>query len=186
MASEYSVLMKRESYSLSCRVGCAYGCRVPSREMHDMNKYSSMDENPQRSNYWCHSSSHLVSVPPYCQPLTFLTLPPLGDIWLIHPGSPSRSLTLPLSISSSLALPSPHRSHRLRHSHCSFCPGSSPDQSFPGLSRTSEGVIETHKNTFNAKTNGDARERKLCVECGRHQMYRARDGEEKNTRADQK
>ena len=110
----------------------------------------------------------------------------LSETWLIHPGSPSRSLTLPLSISSSLALPSPHRSHRLRHSHCSFCPGSSPDQSFPGLSRTSEGVIETHKNTFNAKTNGDARERKLCVECGRHQMYRARDGEEKNTRADQK
>ena len=185
MASEYSVLTKRESYSLSCRVGCAYGCRVPSREMHDMNKYSSMDENPQRSNYRCHPRAIWYPFRLIASPSPSL-LSHLLETWSIHPGSPSRSLTLPLSISSSLALPSPRRSHRLRHSHCSFCPGSSPDQSFPGLSRTSEGVIETHKNTFNAKTNGDARERTLCVECGRHQMYKARDGEEKNTRADQK
>ena len=181
--------MKREPYSLSCRVGCAYGCRVPSREMHDMNKYSSMDENPQRSNYWCHPRAiwypfRLIANP---SPSSLFHLS--GTYGRYYPGSPSRSIT-------PLPSPSPHPWPCNRpvilimiifvtHTVV-FAQALHPDQSFLGLSRTSEGVIETHKNTFNAKTNGDARERTLCVGCGRHQMYQARDGEEKNTRADQK
>jgi len=41
---ELSVPAKQEPYSLSCRAGWAYRCRIPSKERYDMNKYSLTDE----------------------------------------------------------------------------------------------------------------------------------------------
>ena len=43
---ELSAPAEREPYSLPCRVGWAYGYRVPTKEMHDMNTrlHPSIDE----------------------------------------------------------------------------------------------------------------------------------------------
>jgi len=138
-------------------------------------------------NYWCHPRLNRQAIWYLFRliTLTVLTLPPLGDIWLIPPRVSQLFSNFPSPSPHPLPCYHPHGSHHPRHPHRSCCP-LHPDQSFPELSRTPEGVIETHKNTFNAKMNGNARERKLCVGCERRQMYQTRNGEEKNRRTDKK
>jgi len=108
---ELSPPAKREPYSLSCRVVWAYGSRVPSKEMHDMNtKLHPLIDADLRTHSWCHPRTDRPSST--CYPfrivtLTVLTLSPLEETILDTAPLSQPFSNPPLRLPSPLALAFP-------------------------------------------------------------------------------